>query len=216
MNKKVIGISIIIFALIILTVAIVSMLNPKEKVVINEYLGELELISLMKRIPDSLNQSKNLVEGDITDDSKANLALDYIFVKGLGSVTTDSEKELWVVDRNKLNEIVNYIFGKNLDFSKITYEYDSYYVYIPEKQYSTDMQVYKFRTREYNENENYYISYIDCLETGANRLVELANPNVLDYTQDEVMYTYVFKYREVDGRKILLAFNLDVNESYYD
>lgn len=209
MKNKVIGISLIVIAIGALVIAIVNILNPKEEVVINQTLSEEEIISLLKKVPFALNKSENLQEGSITEDSKVNFALNYMRIQDNYSsyVIDDEENEIATANIDKLNEVVNYIFGQDLDFNKVNYEYNNNVIYVPLEYHGGDMQVYKFKSREYNEQENFYTVYIDCLETGYSRLTALTDATIVEYNENDVLFTYVFKYREINGRRILLAYN---------
>lgn len=206
MENRVKILKILLVILIILFVIMLIRLNinseKKEQKTINEELSTDKLIYLMKAATQTLNRSENLLDNSITDESMIKFATEYLFGKNI--TYTDKYIVANIVD---VEEAVEYIFDRKINFSNVTYTVQSSSIYIPIYPISTDVKTYKFKYREYDENENTYISYIDCLESSFSQYSEIVDSSTTEYSDNNVIRTLVFKYKIKDGRKILLSYN---------
>ena len=175
----------------------------------NTELSTDKMIALLKYARPVLTHSDSLEIGSITDEDMITFAGYYI--------SLDNNKNLNYFDEYKtanitdIEEAISYIFDEQVDYSKVSFKVENNIIYIPKCYISTDMQVYKFNKRVYDEKQQVYISYIDCLEMGPSRYTELSPDSVTEYDRDSVVNTLVFKYRIKDGRKVLLAFDSVIN-----
>ena len=217
MNRQKIAVFIIIIAIMILLGALIMCVEPKTEeqiVVINNELNEEAMIALLKQVPTCLTSSETLSEGVITSADMANFSVAYMELSDKYSkyITYVEGEELCLVDMKYVSEIAEYIFGVSaLDFESTGYEIVGSDIYIPINTQGGDMEIYKYRKTEYDQNTNVYIAYIDSLEILDEDNNNLMDANQLEYSEEDVVYTLVLKYKLVDGRKILLAYNAIVN-----
>ena len=200
--------------LIVLAVGFVIMLIiniiPKNKQEVNEFLSMAESKDLLKYLRYDLNKSENLQEGSITDEAMVKASFSYmlVFSENKDKIEYDYENFLAKVSKNNINEIALKMFNKKIDYSKITFNMDGEYINVPILPTTGDMQVYKYNRTEYNKETNTYIAYIDCLEPQYDELGKLIEPSETKYSETSVIATMVFKYKEIDGRRVLIAYNM--------
>ena len=210
MNYKLKALFIILLGLILIIIAIVMIIRqPNIKVKENRELNSEEMVSLLKYATYDLTRSETLEEGSITDDSMVLFAASYMQINSEYQyyLTFDSEQNMVKVKKEKVEEVVYYIFNRTVNYSNISYKIEDDYIHIVLPYSGGDMQVYKYKSEEYDKSTDTYKVYIDVLETGANRLKKLTDPSIVDYETKDVLFTMIFKYKIVDGRKVLLAFN---------
>ena len=207
-TTRFLGITFIVLLLIFVIALVVMNIKPeqREKEKVNKALSNEQISMLVKRARDDLTKTKNLEVGSITDESMIIFASDYISVEDSNSLVYT--EEYTIANVSDIEEKVLYIFDKQIDYSKVSFEIMDGQIYIPVFLRSTDAQVYKFRTREYNEQQDVYTAYIDCLEPSPDQYTELSEAAVTEYNPDKVINTMIFKYRVKEGRKILLAFGV--------
>lgn len=207
-RTKLLGILLIILLIIFVILIIFNILNKEtnEKKAYNKEIQKVDISELMRCARGTLNSSENLEINSITDESMVKFAVKY-----MAGYNTKYHDNMIIVELKPLEETVQYIFDRKINFEKINFKHDNEYVYIPDYPISTDVQIYKFNRNEYDEKNDWYIIYIDCLEATPSRLQELDNYKVIDYTADEVISTLVFKYRVKEDRKILLSYKQIIN-----
>ena len=208
--KIVIILGIIIFIALIL-ISILSY-NPerKEKIKLNRTLSSDEMQTLLKFAQYHLNKSEKLEDYSITDEYMIVFALDYIDVSGEYR-PVEYFDDYTKVRRLDIERAVEYVFGKSINYNNVNFEKDDEYINVPIYPFGTDAEIYKFRAREYNSDLDFYIAYIDCIESSPSKFNELSENKVTEYDENNIKKTMVFKYKEQDGRKILLAFNVEYN-----
>lgn len=197
----------------IITMIVIN-INPEErqKVQINSKLTEDEMIMLIKYAQHHITRSNNLENNSITDESMIIFALDYMNV--VGGYDVINTTEYIKAKRLDVEAVVKYIFDKDINYSNVTFDINGDYILAPVYPTGTDAQIYKFKSREYDEIENTYIVSIDCLEVGSSRYSEIIEGNVTDYDEKYVIKTLLFKYKEIDGRRVLLAYNSIFNMNF--
>lgn len=209
--KKILIVSMIILGLIILTIGLIILFNDNtQKVIKNKELKGEELIVLLKGARAHLTESEELKNNTFTDESMILFALDYI------GVSDDYEKPNYqefntIVNKADIEAVVKYIFNTAIDYSKVTFEVRGEYINVPLYLPSTDAQIYKYKNTIYNEVEKTYTAYIDCLEPITTDYFEVVDEKVLEYNEEDVLETMLFKYKIVDGRKVLLAYRTESN-----
>ena len=211
MNSKIKKIFIILVGIILIFLGVIYLLIsiPSEKEKQNTTMSTEKMVNLLKYAPYDLTKSDTLTTGSITEDSMISFATDYMMVNGefTSYLNFDDDNNVTIVNKEKLEQVVFLLFNKKINYNNVSYNIDGLNIFVPNKINGGDMQVYKYNKEEYDTNSDTYLIYIDVLETGSNRLVKLTDPSVTDYDEAEVIYTMIFKYKIVDGRKIILAFN---------
>ena len=216
-NREKIGIFLIIISLIILTGAVIMCFIPKteEQMISNNIvLSEEATIELLKEARRCLTKSANLAENVFTDKDMVDFAFEYMgLVDSYAQHITYVEgNELAITDIRYISEVVEYVFGvKNIDFASLDYKVEQNKIYIPLDMQGGDMQIYKYKTTEYDEKNNTYIAYIDCIEVVGETISELMQATELEYSKDDIVCTLAFKYKIVSNRKVLLAYNAIAN-----
>lgn len=209
--KKIAIISIIILGIIILSIGLIILFNDStQKTIKNKELKGEELIVLLKGARAHLTESEELKNNTFTDESMILFALDYI------GVSDDYEKPNYqefntIVNKADIEAVVKYIFNTAIDYSKVTFEVRGEYINVPLYLPSTDAQIYKYKNTIYNEVEKTYTAYIDCLEPITTDYFEVVDEKVLEYNEEDVLETMLFKYKNVNGRKVLLAYKTESN-----
>ena len=215
MKSKMIGYLIIVIGICIIVYALVYIFSrPSEQEIVNRQLREEDMISLLKSASYTLTRSENLVSGSITDESMIKFAACYMTIMGdeYASYINHNEDEVIIANKEKIEEVVNYLFNRSISYDNISFNINNGNIYVSLDYHGGDMQVYKFKEEVYNEVTNTYTVYIDVLESGANRLTKLSDPSIIDYNEEDVMATMIFKYEKAeDGRQVLLAFNIKSN-----
>lgn len=202
----------LIISIIIFIVMIITMITkPSEVESANKKLNTTQVIALLKHTMYDLTRSATLQTESITMDSMIKFALSYMGVDSNYLVSYTDNNTMAVVNKQDIIDIVNYIFARDVDFTTTEYKTTSSSIYIPVNRVGTDAQIYKLRTKEYDEAEDTYIAYIDVLEVGMGQFSELVENSVTDYDESDVMFTQVFKYKVEQGRNILIAYNLISN-----
>lgn len=214
MTTKILG-SILIILIVAFVVTIILMnINKKtpeekEKIEVNSKLSDAQVLSLFKFVEAHVTKSPDLELGSITDESMIVFASDYLGMEQSGDRRHTEEYVILKVEG--IEEKVEYIFGKQIDYSKVSFEVKDGEIYIPSYPIGGDLYVYKFRSREYDATQEIYTVYIDALAAGPSNYSEIHDNRVIEYDQKDVAYTLVFKYKQMQDRRILLAFNQVIN-----
>lgn len=208
------GILLVLAIIAFIVTMIIININPEErqKVQINNKLTEDEMLMLIKYAQHHITQSDNLQNNSITDESMIVFALDYMNVVGGYDITNTDE--YIKAKRLDIEEVVKYIFDRSINYSNVTFEISGEYISVPVYPTGTDAQIYKFKSREYNDVDETYIASIDCLEVGSSMYSEIIEGNVTDYDEKYVIKTLLFKYKEIDGRRVLLAYDSIFNMNF--
>ena len=212
-TTRILGI-LLVTLIIIFSITMVIMLiknlsispEQKEKIQVNNKLTTNQMINLLMCARYHLTKSEILEQNSITDESMIVFALDYIMISEENPNIT-SANEYTIAKVSEIEDAVWYIFDKGIDYSKVSFRISGEYIYIPEYLMGRDARIYKFKAREYNQNEDVYTVYIDCLEPSPSQFSEIIEGSVTEYDTRNVMETQIFKYKEKDGRKVLLAYN---------
>ena len=212
MDKKVFIIATIIFILLVLCL-VLFMGKPEEiyKEKVNNELKEEQILTLIKYSTIDLIDYNNMGSNIITTDQMVKFSLSYIIVIEEDNVDYENGGDFAKVRKKLVEEKVEYLFGKQLDYSNLTYDTDNEYIYIPRNMTGGDAQIYKYRTKIYNEQEGTYTVYIDVLEAGPSRYSKLEKSDVTEYSKEDVLSTIVFKYKQEQDRKVLLSYNIEQN-----
>lgn len=206
---KIIIVIIILFVLSLIISFVITKLNVSKIANKNEILDETGILDLMKYSSYYLNTSENLEYESITDDAKVGFSMAYVIVlEPEYDIFFDYENYLAKIDVSKVNEISNYIFNSTPNYNNVSYEVEDGYVYVPILPTLGDAKVYKYYKEEYNKQEDTYITYIDVLESTVSELSEIKKTDNIDYDRDYVVSQLQFKYKIVNDRKVLVAFNV--------
>lgn len=212
-DRKKIGILLICSALIILVGTIVMNIIPSSEEQIiekNVELREEQMINLLKSAQKNLKCSASLQSNHFSDDEMVKFAISYMEIanKYTSSLTYDESNETIIVDITHLPEMIEYIFGvKVTDFSDLGYKLENNKLYVRSNFQGGDAQIYKYKETQYDEQQDVYVAYIDCLEVNGAMYQEVLKSEYIEYDMASVIGTMVFKYRVVGNRKILLAYN---------
>ena len=179
--------------------------EQKEKVDVNTELATNKIQNLLKCAQSHLNKSKTLENNSITDEYMIVFALDYMSI--MDGYDVKYTEEYMVANISEIQQVVEYIFGRQANYSNTEFELVGDNLYVPIYPIGTDLDVYKLKSKEYNELENTYTVYIDCLGISPSQYYEITDSNTIDYSQEDVIKTMIFKYKELDGRKVLLSYN---------
>lgn len=206
---KIIIVIIILFVLSLIISFVITKLNVSKIANKNKILDTNQILDLMKYSSYYLKTSENLEYGSITDESKVGFSYAYV-------ITTEPEYDIYIdyenylakIDVSKVNEISNYIFDNTPNYNNVSYEVEDGYVYVPILPTLGDAKVYKYYKEEYNKQEDTYITYIDVLESTVSELSEIKKTDNIDYDRDYVVSQLQFKYKIVNDRKVLVAFNV--------
>lgn len=212
MNKKIL--IIIIILLLVLIGGIFLFFNKPEvtyKTQINNELKEEQILNLIKYSTMDLADYTNKDSNIITANQKVKFALSYLTVAKGNDIEYIEDEYIAKVSKNLIEQTVEYIFAAKVDYSNLTYNVDDNYIYIPRNMTGGDSQIYKYKSKEYDEAQNTYTVLIDVLDVGASRYSKLQPSEVLDYDESDVIFTIVFKYRQLEDRKVLLAYKLIQN-----
>lgn len=209
-TTNILGISLVILIIIFVIAVIIFCLNTKdkEKEKANQELNAEQMVVLIKRAVSNLNSSETLSDNSITDEAMIRFALSYMQVLGEYSISYTDYDTVATTSLKDVEQTVEFIFGKQINYSNVTFQIDRGIISIPIFMGSTDTQIFKYRTKEYNDIQDTYVAYIDCLEPGRSNYSELKESSTTEYNQDAVNKTIIFKYREQQGRKILLSYKL--------
>lgn len=216
-KNQYIGITFIILAtLIFIFVFIINILPNKheEQIKTNYKLGEEGIQYLLKCVQKYLPSSTDLQKTNYTSEAMIDFAVSYMemdenYNKKIIYKDNDSIIE---VNKKDILQIVDYIFDKNdIDFSDISYETNESSVFVPRNIQGGDAQVYKFKNTEYIQSEDAYVAYIDCLEIMGNLNTEIVQADEVEYNEKDVLATISLKYKIVENRKVLLAYNIEIN-----
>lgn len=183
--------------------------NPKnqEKIDRNEQLNTEQTIILIKNAISNLSSSEDLVTNSISDEEMIVFALGYLQVTGEGSIKRTNDGMASIMNLEEIEQTVKFIFDRQIDYNKVSFKIETNKILIPTVISSTDLQIFKYRKKDYDETNNEYTVYIDCLEPrSASDISKLIKPTILDYSESDVFRTIIFKYKEVDGRKVLLSY----------
>lgn len=203
---------VLIIAFVITVVISILNYNPekKQKQEANNKLNTDQMLALLKYAQYHLVEFDNLTLNTLSDEYMILFALDYLQVtEGYNKFkATDESIIVKILD---IEQAVKTVFNKEIDYSKVTFRVSGDEIFVPIYPIGTDAQIYKFRSREYNETQDVYTVYIDCLEVGTSKYSELIEGSVTEYNKNDVLRTMVFKYTEKEGRRILLAYNIERN-----
>lgn len=208
------GILLIISIIAFIVTIIIMNINPEQqqKVQANNKLTEDEMLTLIRYAQYHITESDSLESGSITDEAMIVFATDYMKAVGGYNITVSTDvTNAKIVD---IESVVRYIFDRSINYSNVSFERNGEYMSVPMYPIGTDAQIYKFKSREYNETENIYTVSIDCLEVGTSKYSEIIEGSVTSYDERYVIETLVFKYKEIDGRKVLLAYNSVFNMNF--
>lgn len=213
-TTNILGIILIVLIVVfVITIAIVILNhNPeeKQKQQANNKLNTDQMLALLKYAQYHLTPFDNLTSNTLSDEYMILFALDYIQVTEGHSKFSTTDDSI-IANISDIEQAVKTIFNKEIDYSKVTFELSGESIFIPIYPIGTDAQIYKFRTREYNDTQDIYTVYIDCLEVGTSKYSELIEGSVTEYNKNDVLRTLVFKYTENEERRILLAYNIERN-----
>ena len=204
-------IALIISIILFVVVLVITLINPNKQENINEELNTAQVIALLKHTMYDLNVSSTLQEGSITTDSMIKFALSYMGIYGGYNISYTENNTTAIANKQDIKQVVSYIFGKQVDFTDISFKTTANSIYVPINRAGTDAQIYKFKSKEYDESEDTYTAYIDVLEVGALRFSEIIEGSVTEYDESDVMFTFAFKYKVEQGRNILMAYNIISN-----
>lgn len=208
--KIILIVAILIFVILILVEVLTYDPAKQEKKEVNNKLNTDQMLALLKYAQYHLVDFDNLSSNILSEDNMIVFALDYIqVVEGYKNVYNTGE--YIEVETSAIEQTVKNIFNKDIDYSKVTFNVSGEKVFVPIYPIGTDAQIYKFRSREYNETQELYTVYIDCLEIGPSKYSELIEGSVTEYSKDDVIKTMKFIYKEIDGRRVLLAYDLEYN-----
>lgn len=208
--KNKLGVIFIVLLVIFIIMVVMVVLNPNEQVKSNKELNETQIVALLKRTTQDLTKSNTLQNYSFTNDSMIRFAFSYMGLIGKYNVSYKDNGSTAIVNKSDIEEVAKYIFDRQVDFGTTSYIIDATKIYIP-INLGGDAQIFKYKTKEYDELEDTYKVYIDVLEVGASKYSELEPSNVTKYDTNDVIFTMVFKYKEQDGRRILLAYNVISN-----
>lgn len=218
------GVILIIIATIIFIIAFCMYINSNKneneneiKVKINHELNEEKKIYLLKNIEKYLQPSSNLEENSFSSEEMISFAASYMEVddKYREKLLYNDEGNIITVNKNDILEVVEYIFGVNqIDFNTLSYKTTERDILVPINIQGGDVQIYKYKTTQYDEAQNVYIVHIDCLELDGRLDKSLLSASQVEYDEQDVIYKILLKYKIVDDRKILLAYDI-VNNIIY-
>ena len=208
-TTKILGIILVVLVIaFIITIIVMNInINPEkqEKQQANNELSTDQMLMLLKCAQYHLNKSENLENNSITDEYMIVFATDYLSLLSEYNVIYNNDYQ--TVKLSDIEQMVKFIFDRDINYSNVSFKVDGDHIYIPIYPIGTDAEIYKFRKRGYNESQNTYTVYIDCLEVGPSQYSELIEGSVTEYNQDDVIKTMIFKYKENEGRRVLLAYN---------
>lgn len=211
-KTKILGIILIILAVLIISVALIINLftspEQKEKQQANNKLNTDQMLALLKYAQYHLERFDE--NKFLSDEYMIVFALDYLGVTGENEGISSSDEYI-TVKRDSIEAAVRYIFNKEINYSNIPFRQTADSILVPIYPIGTDAQIYKFKSREYNEATNVYTVYIDCLEIGPSRYSEIIEGSVTEYDEEDVLRTLVFEYKEMDGRRVLVGYNVVYN-----
>jgi len=210
-TTNILGIILVVLIIVFIITMIIININPEknQKVQVNNKLTEDEMLMMLKYSQYHLTESDNLETNSITDESMIVFGLDYMnVVGGYNLIYTEEYIRAKVSD---IESIVKHIFDREINYSNVTFEINGEYMIVPIYPTGTDATIYKFKSRKYNETQDTYTVYIDCLEVGSSMYSEIIEGSVTEYDDKYVIQTLLFKYKEQDGRKILLSYDSIIN-----
>lgn len=208
--KIILIVASIVFVILILVAVLTYDPVKQEKKEANNKLNTDQMLALLKYAQYHLEDFDNLSQNILSEDNMIVFALDYIqVVEGYNNISNTGEHI--VVNVSAIEQAVKNIFNKDIDYTRITFNVSDGKVFVPIYPVGTDAQIYKFRSREYNEVQDLYTVYIDCLEIGPSKYSELIEGSVTEYNMDDVIKSMKFIYKEIDGRRVLLAYDLEYN-----
>lgn len=211
-KTNVIGIILAICIVAFLLILVITIINydpvKKEKQEINNTLSTDQMINLLKYANYHLRDFDVEQSTQLDEKYMVLFALDYIQV-AKQNVKIEYTSEYRIVLKTAIDEAVKHIFDKSIDYSKLEFELKDDKVYVTNYPIGTDAQIYKFKTREYDEKAGIYTVYIDCLEASGSDFSEIIEGSVTEYEEKYVFSTMVFKYIEKENRRVLLAYSLE-------
>lgn len=212
MEKRARILGIILIILIIAFVVTIIMLNKKDpeveqKIEVNKELSTDDAIMLLKKAVPELTSSDNIETSAITDEDIIRFSINYLQIVDRYSVNTSEggmEASSSIAD---VDEVAQTVFNRNINWDSVSYVVKDNKVTIPVFMGSTDVQIFKLRQKEYDEINGYYTVYIDSLEpTSGTEMSELKEVTTTSYSKDNIIYTLIFRYKEVNGTKVLLSY----------
>ncbi len=218
MNKN-LGLLLVVVGVVLIGVTVLFM-NPTqgtEQKLVEAKLNEEQMQYLIKEMQKYLTASDN-INSDTTFELDEMIKFAYSYTVYLDTnneyASYNELTEKGTINANKLKENINLIFGiANANIKDAGYEIIDGKVEIDLNSQGGDAAIYKFKQRNLNNATGVCITDIDCLEyTSPNDKSSLLNKT--EYNAEDVIYTLQIKYREVDGRKVLLAYSTYSNYEY--
>lgn len=188
---------------VILLIRLIIKRDPvqQEKVEKNETLSEDKISALMRYAASHLIGLKDEQTGNLNNEKMVMFAKDYMAVAEEYEII--STEEYTIVDCSELEQVVKYIFNKDIDYTKVSFEIKQNQMYVPYYPAATDVVIYKFGREEYDQTNDIYTVYIDSIQNTPSNYYEMVDSTTTEYS---IEYTLIFKYRIVDGRKVLVDF----------
>lgn len=218
MNRN-LGLLLVVVGVVLIGVTVLFM-TPKsntEQKLVEAKLNEEQMQYLIKEMQKYLTASDN-INSDTTFELDEMIKFAYSYTVYLDTnneyASYDELTDKGTIDANKLKENINLIFGiANVNIKDAGYEIVDGKVEIDLNSQGGDAAIYKFKQRNLNNATGVCITDIDCLEYASpNDKSSLLNKT--EYNAEDVIYTLQIKYREVDGRKVLLAYSTYSNYEY--
>ena len=211
-KTNIIGVLLAICIVAFLVTLVIIIINndpaKKEKEEINNKLSTDQMINLLKYANYHLRDFNELKSIKMDEKYMVLFALDYIQV-AKQDIKIEYTSEYRIVLKTAIDEAVKHIFDKSIDYSNLEFELKDDKVYVTNYPIGTDAQIYKFKTREYDETTGIYTVYIDCLEANGSDFSEIVEGSVTEYEEEYVFSTMVFKYLEKENRRVLVAYSLE-------
>lgn len=208
-NKKyliILGIGILIILLIYVCIP-----NTKQEMSnINKQVSTGNIMSLLKDCVDCLNSSPTLEENSFTEEAMVKFAKSYLQRQSKSNMEYTMDPDFAIADISLIKDTVKYIFDREIDMSKLTYEIKDGKIYIPTVLTGGDAYIFKYKSKEYNKETDTYVIHIDCLNANGERMDELFKDSTVTYDISEIMFTMQIKYRIKDDRYVFLAYNSEM------
>ena len=200
----------IILGIGVLVLLFTYFLIPTTPQDVNKQMSTVDTMALLKWCLEELNNSTTGETNSFSEDDMISLAQKYLQIQGNTTITYTYEPETAIVDVTLIQDAVNYIFDRDLDMAKTTYEVKDGKIYIPTILTGGDAHIFKYKSREYNKETDTYVINIDCLEPNGAEVDEIAKDTTTSYDQKYVMGTMQIKYRIKDNRYVFLAYNFEL------
>jgi len=219
MNKKKIGLIVVVIGVICIIMGIISII-PKKQPEINHIdvaLNDKQLQFLIKEMQKYLSPAEDINKAEpFTEQEMIQFAFSYIaYLDSTGSKTSiDENTSIGIASVQDIKTNVTHLFGvDNIDMNKVEYEVKDEKIYIPLNLQGGDAQIYKYKKTTYNDSTKEYIAEIACLDISSpddkSTLLETS-----EFNEENVICTLSIKYKVVDGRKVLLAYSIHSNLEY--